>query len=246
MTTLARNPRRTLLALTTAAALLAACGDDNGSSASTTAAPTTTSAGATSTTAPGVSADGISADRCEANKKAGKITYLSGFDFAASAGIVEVVVAADKGYFEKMCLDVELKSSFSTANYPLVAANQAQFASAGSYSEMLSFATRNDAEFVAVWHGGKTGIDALLVKPDSGIRTAADVKGKTLGMKGALTASVQAMLAKAGLKEGTDFKTVVLDGFDPKAHIAQDVAGFPVYKSNEPGQLKAAGIPFEL
>ena len=39
-----------------------------------------------------------------------------------------------------MCLDVDLKSSFSTANYPLVAANQAQFASAGSYTEMLTYA----------------------------------------------------------------------------------------------------------
>jgi len=241
--------RRILAALAAAPLVLAACGDDGdtaGSSSSTSAGQTTTIAAGSTTTAPGVTVNGITPERCAANKAAGKITYLSGFDFAASAGIVEVVAAAEKGYFQKMCLDVELKSSFSTANYPLVAANQAQFASAGSYSEMLSFASKNDAKFVAVWHGGKTGIDALLVKPDSVFTPAADVKGKTIGVKGTLTASVQAMLSKAGLKEGADYKTVLLDGFDPKVHMQQPVDGFPVFKSNEPGQLTKAGIPFNL
>src|SRR5688572_1233098 len=59
---------------------------------------------------------GISADRCEANRKAGEITYLTGFDFAASAGIIDAVVAEQLGYFEKMCLNVKVQSGFDTAN----------------------------------------------------------------------------------------------------------------------------------
>ena len=55
------------------------------------------------------------------------------------------------------------------------------------------------------------------------------------------------MLKKAGLTEGIDYQTVLLDGFDPKVHIAiPEIVGFPGFKSNEPLQLKAAGIPFKL
>ena len=39
---------------------------------------------------------------------AGTITYLSSFDFAAAASIVDVVVAEQSGYFDDLCLDVEL------------------------------------------------------------------------------------------------------------------------------------------
>ena len=55
------------------------------------------------------------------------------------------------------------------------------------------------------------------------------------------------MLAGAGLVEGTDYQTVLLDGFDPVAHYALDgIVGFPGYKSNEPGSSSGPGIPFDL
>ena len=186
------------------------------------------------------------ADRCEANRAAGKITYLSSFDFAASASIADVLVAKQKGYFDQLCLDVTVKASFSTDNYPLIAANEAQFSSGGSFSEVVDYAGRNDAGFVALAVEGRTGIDALLVKEGQS-NELADLKGKTIGVKGAITPSVAAMLKKAGLTEGQDYQTSLLDGFDPKVHIAiPEIVGFPVFKSNEPNQLKAAGIPFKL
>ena len=55
------------------------------------------------------------------------------------------------------------------------------------------------------------------------------------------------MLASAGLFEGEDYETVLLDGFDPKVHYELDgIVGFPGYASNEPGQLERAGLDFEL
>jgi NitT/TauT family transport system substrate-binding protein len=186
------------------------------------------------------------ADRCAANKKAGTITYLSSFDFAASASIIEVLVAKQKGYFDDLCLDVNLKASFSTDNYPLIAADEAQISSGGSFSEVVDYAGRNDAGFVALSVDGRTGIDALIVK-DGQSADLADLKGKTIGVKGAITPSVAAMLKKAGLTEGQDYQTALLDGFDPKVHIAiPEIIGFPGFKSNEPLQLQAAGIPFKL
>ncbi|MEK7425458.1 MAG: ABC transporter substrate-binding protein, partial [Actinomycetota bacterium] len=164
---------------------------------------------------------------------------------------MEVLVAEDRGYFDELCLDVVVKPSFSTDNYPLLAANKAQFSSAGSFSEVIDYAAKNEASFVALAVEGKTGIDALVVKDgvveDGQTASLTDLRGTTIGVKGRITPSVAAMLKKAGLTEGTDFKTVLLDGFDPKVHIAvSEIVGFPGYKSNEPLQLEAAGIPFTL
>lgn len=184
--------------------------------------------------------------RCEANREAGTITYLSGFDFTASASIVDVQVAEAKGYYDELCLDVELRASFSVDNYPLIAANDAQFASGGSFSEIVDFAGANDAGFVALSVEGRTGIDALITK-DGEVPTLEDVRGTKIGVKGAITPSVRAMLAQAGLILDVDYETVLLDGFDPMVHVAiPDIVGFPGYKSNEPGQLAANSIPFKL
>ena len=190
--------------------------------------------------------DAFPTARCEANRAAGTITYLSSYDFAASASIVDVLVANSKGYYDDLCLDVEIKPSFSTENYPLIAANDAQFSSGGSFSEMVDFAGANDAGFVALAVEGRTGIDALITK-DGEVPTLAAVKGQKIGVKGAITPSVKAMLAQQGLVEGTDYETVNLEGFDPLVHTEiPDIIGFPGFKSNEPKQLEAADIPFKL
>jgi NitT/TauT family transport system substrate-binding protein len=240
--------------------VVAACSDSKppASSGSTTGSQATTgSASATGapTTAPPATVPAVPvvaagqtfpADRCKANKAAGTITYLSSYDFAATASIIEILVAKQKGYFDDLCLDVKLKPSFSTDNYPLIAADEAQISSGGSLSEVVDYAGRNDAGFVALSVDGRTGIDALIIK-DGQSTQLSDLKGKTIGVKGAITPSVAAMLKKAGLTEGKDYQTVLLDGFDPKLQIAiPEIVGFPGFKSNEPLQLKAAGIPFKL
>ena len=186
------------------------------------------------------------AERCAANRAAGTITYLSGFDFTASASIIDVQVAAAKGYYEDLCLDVEMKPSFSVENYPLIAADDAQFASAGSFSEVVDFAGANDAGFVALSVEGRTGIDALITK-EGAVPTLDDIRGTKIGVKGAITPSVRAMLAKAGLVLDVDYETVLLDGFNPMVHIeVPGIVGFPGYKSNEPGQLTANDVAFTL
>lgn len=228
--------RRAFSAAVVAAVALAACGADEPST------ETTSSAGVS----PVVAGEAFPDDRCAANRAAGTITYLSGFDFAAAASIVEILVADERGYFEQLCLDVEVRSSFTTQNYPEIAAGKAQFASGGSFSEMVDYAIANDAPFVAVAVEGKTGIDALIVK-DGAADSLDDLRGSTIGVKGKITPSVAAMLLGAGLREGDDYQTVLLDGFDPTAHIAvANIVGFPGYKSNEPNQLTAAGIPHQL
>jgi len=211
------------------ALIVAGCGDDDDSSAT----PAASAASAPTTAA-------IDAERCQANRDAGTITFLTGFDFAATAGGIEFMVADERGYFEDLCLDVEIRPSFSTANVPLVAAGTAQFASVGSYTELVR-SQPPEAQLVAVLVEGKTPIEALVVPADSDVTTLADLKGKTIGVKGAMPPTLQAMLRDAGLADG-DYREVLLDGFDPVAHLAQPIDALPVYKSNEPGILERAGI----
>ena len=57
--------------------------------------------------------------------------------------------------------------------------------------------------------------------------------------------SVAEIAHKAGAP--LTIETVNLEGFDPLVHIEiPDIIGFPGFKSNEPQQLEAAGIPFKL
>jgi ABC-type nitrate/sulfonate/bicarbonate transport system substrate-binding protein len=244
------------LALATVIAL-AACGSDDpstGESADTADTGSTSETSETADTVGSTSGNGSDVvageafpdERCAANEAAGTITYLTGFDFAATASIVDVIVAEANGYYDDLCLDVDIIPSFSTANYPLVAENDAQFASGGSFSEVVAFADANDAEFVVTAVEGPTAIDALILKP--GVATElGEVAGSTIGVKGKLPPSVAAMLATAGLVENEDYETVLLDGFDPTAHISIElIDGFPGYKSNEPGTLERAGIDFDL
>lgn len=186
-------------------------------------------------------ADG--SDRCASNRAAGPIVYSSSFDFAAAASIVEVIVAEEQGYFDELCLDVELVPGFSTTNYPLISAGTAHFSSAGNFTEILNF-TAAGGDFVAVANFGKTPIEGLVV-PGGGAATLVDLAGATIGVKGDIPPSLVAMLATHGLARGRDYQEILLDGFDPISQIER-VDALPVYKSNEPGQLDAAGIDYRL
>lgn len=219
----------------------AACSDDGPQGAATS---TTTGAilAAATTTPPAT----IEAGRCDANRAAGTITFLTGFDFAATASGIEFLVAEERGWFDELCLDVEIRPSFSTANVALVAGDAAQFASAGSFTEIVrANAELEEADLVAVLVEGKVGIDALVVPADSPVQSVEDLRGRTIGVKGAVPASVLVMLRQAGLAEG-DYAEVLLDGFDPVAHLASPIDALPVYKSNEPGILERAGVGHRL
>lgn len=232
-----------------AATAFAACSSDDDSSATSSSSvdkTVTSSSSAAETVTDVVAGEPFPSDRCATNEAVGTITFLSSFDFAATASIVDVIVADANGYFEDMCLDVELLPSFSTENYALIAENNAQFSSGGSFSEVVDFAAANDTDFLVTAVEGPIAIDSLIVKPDSAADLE-DLEGATIGVKGKLPPSVAAMLGQAGLIEGDDYDTVLVEGYDPAAHIAiGSIAGFPGYKSNEPGALERAGIDFDL
>ena len=235
---------RNLTALASATVLLlAACGSNDPARASIPGTAVAATNAAVDTDV--IAGEPFSDARCAANKAAGTVTYLTGFDFAAAASIVDIIAAEAAGYYSELCLDVDIKASFSVANYPLIADNTAQFASGGSFSEVVAFAVANDADFVVTAVEGRTAIETLIIKAGEAAELG-DLAGSTIGVKGKLPPSIETMMLGAGLTEGVDFETVLLDGFDPTQHIAiPTIVGFPGFKSNEPGALNRAGIGFQ-
>jgi ABC-type nitrate/sulfonate/bicarbonate transport system substrate-binding protein len=243
--------RALVMSLIALALIAAACGDGDPDSA-TAEPPVAEQASTTVPDAPTgdagldvVVGQAFPPERCEANEAAGTISYLTGFDFAATASIVDVLVADHNGYYDELCLDVDVAPSFSTDNYPLVAGNDAQFSSSGSFSELATFSAVNEADLVALAVEGRVAIDSLMVKPE--IAGPEQLAGTTIGVKGKLPPSIAAMLAQIGLVEGTDFETLLLEGFNPVAHWeVEGISAIPGWKSNEPGALERAGIDFDL
>lgn len=186
----------------------------------------------------------LSADeRCEANRAAGTITFVSSFDFAAAATILDVIVADSEGYFDELCLDVEILPGFAPGNGGMVAEGRAQISSAGSFGELVNTNVQGEASLVAIAQYGKTAIEELVVPADGPVQELDDLAGTTVGIKGDLPYSLQAMLGLAGV-ERSSFEELLLDGFDPVAHLELGIDALPVYKSNEPAQLDAAGVAY--
>jgi len=188
--------------------------------------------------ATGGTAAAIPTERCDKNKAAGPITFLTSFDYAAAASIIDVVAASDQGYYEQLCLDVKLQAGFSSSNVQLVSTDTAQMTSLGSFSE-VAVANSQGAGLVAVGVEGYTSIEELLVEKTAGITDLKQLEGRSMGIKGAIPYSLRAMLASKGVDE-KKIKQIEVD-FNPVVLFQTEIVALPVYKSNEPGQLDAQG-----
>lgn len=273
MTFLARRrlPLKLVAVLMAAALVAAACGGDDSTTTGTgeeTPAPTTEAPAQPDEPAPTTEApaapepaatpepepdsatgpDGLPAigtpERCEANRAAGTLTLMTGFNFAAAAGIVEVVAAEAEGYFDEMCLDVELQAGFAPQNTTSLAAGATQLSMAASFGELVRLNVNGDTNMIAFSQLGHTAVSGLVV-PAGTIGSLADLVGKTVGIKGDLPAAIEAMLASEGILRD-DITELLLDGFNPVEHLALGIDALPVYKSNEPAVLDREGIGFDL
>jgi ABC-type nitrate/sulfonate/bicarbonate transport system substrate-binding protein len=182
-------------------------------------------------------------ERCEANRAAGTMTFMTGYDYAADAGILDVVAAEQQGFYDDMCLDVEVQPGLSPANSAALASGTVQLADAPSFGEMVNQNVNGGADLMGFGQLGHTSITSLLVPADSPVQELTDLEGKTIGIKGDIPFPVLAMLEEAGLKRGT-YTELLLDGFDPVEHFALGIDALPVYKSNEPALLDDAGFAY--
>lgn len=219
-----RSSLGALAAASAAALLLSAC-------SGSTPAPedAATSAGST-----GV----VDAARCQANRDAGTVTYLTGYQYQASTTILEAVAAESMGLFDDVCLDVVLQpgTGDTAQGAQLTAAGRAQLSGVGSAAEAM-LAVAGGADVVGVATFGHVPIATLMTEPS--VTDLKQLDGTTLGHKGSLPAPLRAMLVTAGVDVGSI--TQVKVGYDPTVLVRGQVQSLTGYKSNEPLTLAAAG-----
>ena len=191
----------------------------------------------------GVSEKGISAAECTANHRTGTIVFATSYSYAPAASIADVVVAARRGYFKDMCLDVSLQPGFSTDNVALVSADRVQISSLGSDSEVLA-ARAEGANLEGVLTYGHTAISELITPGDAKITNLKQLGGTTVGIKGALPYEVSAMLTKAGV-DIASLKLVQV-GYNPVIIDQGRIMALPVYKSNEIRELNVLGYRYKV
>ncbi len=247
---------RSILALFALFALVAAaCGDDDDEPTDPEPTESSDDTGTDETPADGEPADDtggdepeegaatISEERCQANQDAGTITFVTGFDYALAAGIADIIAADSQGYFEELCIDVEIQPGFAPSNGALVIEGQAEFGMAGSFAELAANNVAGEGDLVALLHWGRTAIEEIVLPDGSEVTDFAGLCDSLVGIKGDLPYSLQAAVALSGVDRSC-FDEILLDGFDPVAHLELGVDALPVYKSNEPNTLEAAGVTF--
>ncbi|MDR1039864.1 MAG: ABC transporter substrate-binding protein [Deltaproteobacteria bacterium] len=111
-------------------------------------------------------------------------------------------IAHERGFFRDEGLEVELVKLEPGANFEAIAAGQID-ASFGLLATLIQ--PLSNGLPIKITTGLHTGCDKVLVKPDSGIVTAADLKGKRIGVPSLNSSPImfaRRALAAAGVKVG--------------------------------------------
>lgn len=179
----------------------------------------------------------VSASRCTSNEAAGKLTYLTSYSYQASASIMEVLAAEKLGYFNDLCLDVDIKpgSGDTPQNAKLLSAQKVQFTGLAEQDVITADAT--GGKVIGLSSYADAGLDVLMTP--SSVTDLKQLDGKTLGEKGSVPLSIQAMMVKEGVDWGSVKKVKV--GYDPSVLARGQVDALTGFASNEPNLLKAEG-----
>jgi NitT/TauT family transport system substrate-binding protein len=153
-------------------------------------------------------------------------------------------VAVDKGYFAEEGIEIEFDYSFETDGVALTGAGEIPFAVASGEQVLLARSQGLPVVYAFAWY--QQFPISVIAKPELGIESPEDLRGKKIGLPGLFGANyigVEALLFSAGV----DSSEVTYDaiGFNQVESFATGVSDVVVvYTANEPIVLRAQGSEF--
>lgn len=223
-----QKPRRNATAVAgfiTSALILASCGSADSESANNEGEATGQN-------------ELIDQDACDRNAEE-TITYISGFGYSPSAGQLDVFMAEELGYFDDLCLDVEINASGANGQQ-LVSSGRAQFTALGSAEDVL-MAAENSENLTAVATYGTTS--PFCIFANESITDLQDLEGGTLGYFINLTPVASAMVDAAGA-DMAQIEQIQMTNYDPTVVTRGQVDAIVGYASNQCETLRAMGEDF--
>ena len=178
----------------------------------------------------------IDEERCRTNSELGTLTYITGYHYQASVTQLEVIAADALGFFDAVCLDIEIQPGNGDVmgNAQLVSAGTAHFTPTSNEAEILQANVR-DHEILGVATYGHVPISSLITGPD--VEDLTELEDATIGHQSMLPAPLEAMLEAADVD--IDSIEQVEAGYDPSVLPRDQVQALTGFRSNEPHQLDA-------
>jgi NitT/TauT family transport system substrate-binding protein len=150
----------------------------------------------------------------------------------------------DKGYYKDAGINLDIRSGNGSGSaHRLVANNDSTFAY-GSCASMLNLAAKG-APLISVGVIDAMGTDAVIVRPDTGVKSLADLKGKSIltTANAGVNTFFPLVLQAAGLKEGDVTITNVPEGALVSSYLqgAGGAVGMLGGLDDKPAEIKANG-----
>jgi putative hydroxymethylpyrimidine transport system substrate-binding protein len=152
---------------------------------------------------------GGGASTCDSSKDCGAYRLTLQLDWYPNPDHVGLYTTIDHGFFKRIGLIVVPRQPSDVSDpIKLVATGRADLGI--SYEPELFFAQQRQAPVVAVSAIIPTALNSVIVPGDSGVRTPADLRGKTIGVDGSdsTSAYLDTMLRSVGLDPQHDVHTV--------------------------------------
>ena len=150
----------------------------------------------------------------------------------------------DKGWFKENGINLDIRSGNGSGSAHRLVANGDSDFSYGSCASMINLAA-DGAPLVSVGVIDAEGTEAIIVRPDSGVKAITDLKGKALltTANAGVNTFIPLVLKNAGLAESDVSLTNVPDGALVSSYLqgAGDAVGILGGLDDKPAEIKANG-----
>jgi NitT/TauT family transport system substrate-binding protein len=226
------RPAPAVLIALVVALLVTAC--SNGSPTPAASAPSATASLAPST--------GVEPSPSTADESIAPTRLVVGLGYIPSVQFAQFYLAQQQGYYAEAGLDIEFQNKIDENLIPLVGQGAIDIGIGDGTSVIPAASNGIPIEYVATIYGKFPNV--VFAKASSRIKTAADLKGKKIGIPGRYGSGwimLQALLASANLTPD-DVEIVEYPDFTQEIAVEQGAVDAATgFANNEPVQLKLHG-----